>query len=110
MPAGGPATDPRRTTPPPMSSIDRVRRRVGAVGLFSITIHGVLGLIGGAYVVMGQGRRTDASWLLVISALIAIGTVVGVRVILGRRPFSVLWTVVSVLPTAAGAVWILGYR
>ncbi|MDO9377262.1 MAG: hypothetical protein Q7T56_00330 [Nocardioidaceae bacterium] len=98
---------PRRPTPAPQTSIDRVRRRVGAVGLFSITIHGVLGLVGGAYVVDRDGRSTDAAWLLVISAVIGILTVVGVRVILGRPPVSVLWSVVAVLPAAVAAFVIL---
>ena len=35
-------------------SLLRVQRRVFAIGFFTVTIHGVLGLIGVAHVLVGQ--------------------------------------------------------
>lgn len=88
------------------AAIDRVRRRVAAVGFFMVAIHGVLGLIGVAHVVKGQGRSDDAVVLLVMSAFVAEILVAVVRLILARKPVAPLWVLVGLLPTAAGFLWV----
>ncbi|AXT86603.1 hypothetical protein C6I20_16465 [Aeromicrobium sp. A1-2] len=88
------------------ASLDRVRRRVTAIGFFAVAIHGVLGLIGVSYVLIDQGRHGDAILLLIMSAVIALIVCAATRAILGVRPFSALWSGVSLLPTVGALIWL----
>jgi|UPI0003C7F60E hypothetical protein len=91
-----------------LAALDRVRRRVMAIGFFAVIIHGVLGLVGAAEVVHGQGRTDDAVILLVLSAVVAVIMVVVIRAILGRSLASPLWLAIGLAPTVAGWIWVLG--
>ncbi|KQY59754.1 hypothetical protein ASD11_09455 [Aeromicrobium sp. Root495] len=88
------------------AAIDRVRRRVAAVGFFMVAVHGVIGLIGVAHVVEGQGRSDDAVVLLVMSAFVAQVMVAVMRLILAHRPVAPLWVLIALLPTVAGWFWV----
>ncbi|MGJ9413854.1 hypothetical protein ACHAAC_14215 [Aeromicrobium sp. CF4.19] len=88
------------------AALDRVRRRVAALAFFAVIVHGVLGLVGAAHVVAGQGRQSDAVGLLVMSGLTATIMYVGIRLILGARLFSPLWMLAAAAPTVVGFVWI----
>lgn len=84
----------------------RVQQRVASIGVFAVAIHGVFGTIAGAYVVHGQGRQGAAWGLLCMSAVIALLTCTGIRLILRRRLWSPLWICISLVPAVGGAVWL----
>lgn len=85
-------------------ALDRVRRRVAAIGFLAVTIHGVLGLIGVSYVLLDQGRRPDALLLTFMSGVVALVVCAATRAILGARPFSAAWSAVALVPTVAALV------
>ena len=87
-------------------ALDRVRRRVTAIGFFAVASHGVFGLIGVSYVLVGQDRRSDAVLLTVMSGVVALIVCAATRAILGRRPFSIPWSIASLAPTAAAFYWL----
>jgi hypothetical protein len=87
-------------------ALDRVRRRVTAIGFLAVTMHGVLGLIGVSYVLLDQDRRSDATLLTVMSGVVALIVCAATRAILGRRPFSTPWSVLSLVPTVAAFIWL----
>lgn len=93
--------------PDRQASLDRVRRRVAALGFFAVAIHGVLGSIVAARVIDGEGRHSDAIGMLIMSAIIATLTYVVVRLILQARLVHVPWIALACLPTALGFVWVL---
>ena len=88
-------------------ALTRVRRRVAALGFFAVAIHGVLGLVGVAHVLVGQDRHSDAVVLVVMSGVFAAITYVVVRIILDAPLRSPAWIVVAMLPTATAAIWIV---
>jgi len=85
-------------------ALDRVRRRVAAIGFLAVTIHGVLGLIGVSYVLLDEGRRSDAGLLTFMSGVVALVVCAATRAILGARPFSAVWSAVALVPTVAAFV------
>lgn len=85
-------------------ALDRVRRRVTAIGFFAVASHGVFGLIGVAYVLVDQDRQGDARVLTIMSGVVALVVCAATRAILGRTPFSVAWSAVSLVPTIAALV------
>jgi hypothetical protein len=85
----------------------RVQRRVFAIGFFVVTIHGVLGLIGVAHVLVDQGRHGDAVALVFMSGVAAALVYLGVRAILAKPFWSPAWIVVALTPTAAAFVWVV---
>ena len=87
-------------------ALDKVRRRVTAIGFFAVASHGVFGLIGVSYVLVGQDRRSDAVLLTFMSGVVALIVCAATRAILGRRPFSISWSAVSLAPTAAAFFWL----
>jgi len=87
-------------------ALDRVRRRVTAIGFFAVASHGVFGLIGVSYVLIGQDRRADAVLLTVMSGVVALVVCAATRAILGRRPFSIPWSVASLAPTVGAFLWL----
>ena len=89
-----------------VAALDRVRRRVTAIGFFAVASHGVFGLIGVAYVLVDQDRRSDAMLLTIMSGVVALIVCAATRAILGRRPFSLPWAAVSVVPTVAALLWL----
>lgn len=89
------------TTTREARALDRVRRRVTAIGFFAVASHGVFGLIGVSYVLLGQDRRSDALILTLMSGLVAVIVCAATRAILGARPVSAIWSLLSLVPTAA---------
>lgn len=87
-------------------ALDRVRRRVTAIGFFAVASHGVFGLIGVSYVLVDQDRRGDAVLLTFMSGVVALIVCAATRAILGRRPFSIPWSVASLAPTVAAYAWL----
>lgn len=87
-------------------ALDRVRRRVTAIGFFAVASHGVFGLIGVSYVLVDQDRRGDAVLLTLMSGVVALIVCAATRAILGRRPFSIPWSVASLAPTVAAYAWL----
>ncbi|WP_375001406.1 hypothetical protein [Aeromicrobium sp. CTD01-1L150] len=99
---------PRVMSAQETAALDRVRRRVGALVFFAVVIHGVLGLIGVAHVVVDEpGRHGTAVGLLVMSGVVAAIMYVGIRLILGARLVSPVWMLLAALPTILGASWVL---
>lgn len=90
-----------------LTALRRVQRRVSAIGFFSVAIHGVIGLIVVAHVVMGEGRQADAVLLLIMSGIFAVITYVVVRLILAAPIWSPAWIAASVIPTIVGFIWVL---
>jgi hypothetical protein len=103
-PAGAGTTGPSgtRDVAREMKALDKVRRRVAAIGFFVITIHGVLGLIVVGHIVDGQGRHGDAIGLVIMSGVVALIQYAGCRFILGARLWSPVWILLSLVPTAFG--------
>jgi hypothetical protein len=89
-----------------LAALRKVQRRVGAIAFFAVAIHGVLGLVVVADVVMGQGRDADAVLLLILSGVFAILTVLVMRLILGAKLLT-WWIPVSLLPTVYGFLTVL---
>jgi hypothetical protein len=89
------------------ASLHRVQRRIGAIAFFTVTVHGVLGVIGAAYVREGQGRHADAVGLVVMSGVIAVIVYVVTRIILGAKLWSPIWIALALTPTMAAVIWIL---
>lgn len=94
------------TTTQEAQALDRVRRRVTAIGFFAVASHGVFGLIGVSYVLVGQDRRGDAMLLTFMSGVVALIVCAATRAILGRQPFSIPWSVASIAPTVAAFFWL----
>ena len=86
------------------AALDRVRRRVAAIGFLAVAMHGVFGLIGVSYVLLDQDRRSDAALLTVMSGVVALIVCAATRAILGTRPFSIPWSLVSLAPTVAAFI------
>ncbi|MEV7397795.1 hypothetical protein [Aeromicrobium sp. NPDC092404] len=87
------------------AALDRVRRRVTAIGFFAVASHGVFGLIGVSHVLLGQDRRADALLLTVMSGVVALVVCAATRAILGRRPFSAPWFAAALVPTVVAYAW-----
>ena len=87
-------------------ALDRVRRRVTAIGFLAVTVHGVFGLIGVSYVLLDQDRRADAMLLTVMSGIVAMIVCAATRAILGTRPFSLPWSLASLVPLVAAYIWL----
>ncbi|MDX6232256.1 MAG: hypothetical protein QOH68_1240 [Nocardioidaceae bacterium] len=92
------------TTTREAQALDRVRRRVTAIGFLAVASHGVFGLIGVSYVLLGQDRRADAMLLTLMSGVVALIVCAATRAILGTRPFSATWSLVALVPTVAALV------
>ncbi|MFD1825686.1 MULTISPECIES: hypothetical protein [Mumia] len=108
-------TPPRPTAPrktreqreAELAALRKVQRRVAAIGFFAITVHGVLGCIGLAFVLDGQGRHGDAIAITLMSGVIAAITFVGVRLILKRSLWSPMWIPIAAAPTVVALVTLL---
>jgi hypothetical protein len=87
-------------------ALDRVRRRVTAIGFFAVTSHGVFGLIGVSKVLVDEGRDADAMLLMIMSGVVALVVCAATRAILGRTPVSLPWSAAALLPTIAGFLWL----
>ncbi|MEO6605745.1 MAG: hypothetical protein ABIN55_09035 [Aeromicrobium sp.] len=84
-------------------ALRRVQRRVAAIGFFAVAIHGILGLAIVGHIVDGQGRRSDAIMLTVMSGVLALITYGIIRTILQRRLWSPVWMLIALAPTAIAA-------
>ena len=89
------------------ASLVRVQRRIGAIAFFTVTVHGVLGVIIAAHIREGQGRHADAIGLLVMSCVIAAVIYTVTRVILGAKLWSPPWMLLAAVLPVAGFVWVL---
>lgn len=88
-------------------ALDRVRRRVAAIGFFAVAEHGVLGLIVVAHhIVNDPGRRGDAIGLLIMAGVVSALTYIGVRMIVRGRLVS-SWILVAAAPPIIGSLWVL---
>ncbi|WP_262848240.1 hypothetical protein [Mumia quercus] len=90
-----------------LAALRKVQRRVAAIGFFAITVHGIFGCIGLAFVLDGQGRHGDAIALTLMAGVITVITYAGVRLILKRSLWSPVWILVAALPTVAALVTLL---
>lgn len=90
-----------------VAALNRVQRRVAAIGFFAVAEHGVLGIIVAASIIVDEpGRRGDAIGLLAMATIISAITYVVMRKILGGRLLSP-WIVVAVAAPLLGFVWVL---
>ncbi len=88
-------------------ALNRVQRRVAAIGFFAVAEHGVIGLIVAASIIVDEpGRRGDAIGLLVMAAIVSAIVYVAMRVILGGRLVSP-WIAVAAIAPVAGFAWVL---
>jgi hypothetical protein len=108
------AIDPRPARPSTQerqaaetASLHRVQRRVAAIGFFAVTVHGVFGVIGAAYVREGQGRHADAVGLTIMSGVIAVIVYSVMRIILGAKLWAPAWIVLALTPTVATIIWLV---
>ena len=89
------------------ASLIRVQRRIGAIAFFTVTIHGLLGVIAVANIREDQGKHGDAIGLLIMSVVISVIVYAGTRVILGARLWSPIWIPLAAAPSVAGFIWVL---
>lgn len=98
---------PSTTPTSPLAALNRVQRRVAAIGFFAVAEHGILGLIVAASIIVDEpGRRGDAIGLLVMATIISVITYVAMRVILGGRLLSP-WIALAAAAPIAGFIWVL---
>ena len=90
-----------------LAALHTVQRRVGAIAFFAVAIHGVIGLIVVAHILIGQDRRSDAVILVMMSGVFAAVTYVGVRLILGKTLWSPAWMALAIVPTIGAILFIL---
>ena len=88
-------------------SLNRVQRRVAAIGFFVTAEHAVLGLIGVAYVRENDGRHGDAIGLTVMSCVVAILVYLVIRLILGAKLWSPAWIALALVPSTTALIWLL---
>ena len=74
-----------------LAALNRVRRRVAALGFLTVIGHGVIALPVVAHHVEAQGRTSDAVILLVVTAFVTTVAIAVTRLILGHRPMTPLW-------------------
>ncbi|MBC7631887.1 hypothetical protein [Aeromicrobium sp.] len=80
-------------------ALHKVQRRVAAIAFFAVAIHGVIGLIVVAHILVGQDRSSDATILILMSGAFAAVTYIGVRLILGKTLWAPAWIALAALPT-----------
>lgn len=88
-----------------LNSLDVVRRRVLAIGFLSIVLHGVVALIWLGIIYRNDGRTSDSIIMFVMSAVVALVSYGVTRVILGKKIWSPIWIVVSLVPTVVAVLW-----
>lgn len=88
------------------AALERVQRRVAAIGFFAVAAHFVVGLIGYAHSIVEE-RRGDAILLLIMSIPFALLTYFVTRVILKRKLFNPWTFPLALVPTAVGFYWVL---
>ncbi|GAA1748925.1 hypothetical protein GCM10009710_31230 [Aeromicrobium alkaliterrae] len=91
-----------------LEALNRVRRRVAAIGFVAIIGHGVIALPVVAHHLVADGRTSDAVVLLVLTVFVTTVAVVVTRLILGRAPITPLWALVPVAVPLLAAWWIWG--
>lgn len=88
-------------------ALNRVQRRVAAIGFFAVAEHGIIGLIVAASIIVDEpGRRGDAIGLLVMAAIVSAITYVVMRTILGGRLLSP-WIAIAAAAPIIGYIWVL---
>ena len=83
-----------------------MQRRIGAIVFFTVTLHGVLGIIAVAHIREDQGRHGDAIGLMVMSVVISVIVYAGTRMISARSCGRRL-DPAGRCPVAAGFIWVL---
>lgn len=90
-----------------LAALNRVQRRVAAIGFFAVAEHGILGLIVVSSIIVDEpGRRGDAIGLLVMAAIVSTITYVVMRKILGGRLLSP-WILIAAAAPVLGFFWVL---
>lgn len=92
-----------------LDALDRVRRRVTAIGFLTIALHGIIALPVVAGIIDRQGRTDDAVVLVLMSGVIGVLTVAATLAILGRTASDARWLVLGLLPPVLGAALIWWY-
>lgn len=88
-------------------ALDRVRRRVLAIGLMAVTLKLTVGLIIFARVLVDDpGKHGNAVGLLFMAGVVTALSYAAVRFILGGRLLSP-WLVLTAAVPIAGAIWVL---
>ena len=108
-PATAPATsqDLHKARAKQAHELKKVQQRTAAIIVFSIAYHCVFALIAVGKGVHDQGRVGDGYGLVVMSGVLALLMTSGIRVILGHRPLSLIWTPLALAPPVIGAIWVL---
>ncbi len=91
-----------------LAALNRVRRRVAAIGFLAVAGHGVIALPVVAHHLAADGRTSDAVILLVVTVFVTLVAVAVTRLILGRPPLTPLWALVPLAVPGVAAVWIWG--
>ncbi len=91
-----------------LEALNRVRRRVAAIGFLAIIGHGVVALPVVAHHLVADGRTSDAAILLVLDVFVTTVAIVVARLILGYRPITPLWALVPVAIPLAASFWVFG--
>ncbi|WP_229054600.1 hypothetical protein [Aeromicrobium sp. Leaf350] len=91
-----------------LAALNRVRRRVAAIGFLAIIGHGVIALPIVAHHLVDDGRTSDAVILLVLTVFVTTVAIVVSRLILGRKPMTFAWALVPVAVPLVAALWIWG--
>jgi hypothetical protein len=95
------------TTQSKLAALNRVQRRVAAIGFFAVAEHGIFGLIVAASIIVDEpGRHGDAVGLLVMATIVSAITYVVMRTILGGRLLSP-WIALAAAAPVIGFVWVL---
>lgn len=90
-----------------LAALNRVQRRVAAIGFFAVAEHGIMGLIIAASIIIDEpGRRGDAIGLLIMATIVSAITYVAMRTILGGRLLSP-WILIGVAAPLFGYIWVL---
>ncbi|MGJ9421565.1 hypothetical protein [Aeromicrobium sp. CF3.5] len=103
--SAGPTTSTDSTTK--LLALNRVQRRVAAIGFFAVAEHGIIGLIVAASIIVDEpGRRGDAIGLLVMATIVSAITYVVMRLILGGRLVSP-WIAIAAIAPVVGFIWVV---
>lgn len=86
--------------------LKKVQQRTAALIIFAVVYQCTFALIGTGKYLHDEGRTSDASVLVVIGFIIALLQTSAIRVILGHKVFSPLWTVLALAPAVAFTLWL----
>lgn len=88
-----------------LRDLKKVQQRTAAIILVSVIYPCAFTLIGAGKIIFDQDRTADAILLVVLGFVLGIAQTLITRVILGHRPFSLFWTVATVVPLVIFTIW-----